>query len=192
MLTSKGPTYPLFIAGAYRLNVPLELAEHGLHLMAAGMLAGRLADLPPADHRPRCLRGGRAEPRLLSGRRRHAPPGEVIYGSLSLIRCRASSCSSPTSPLVRRGPLRAVPAALAAGVAIGAVLAAYYLCRGNDRLARPSSPGWRAPRPGKDRPLDPELHAARRRRPRGRGARARGERPVGRDPAIARSTALRS
>ena len=44
---SKGPTYPLFIAGAYQLHLPLKLAEHALHLARrrhAGL--GRLARSP--------------------------------------------------------------------------------------------------------------------------------------------------
>jgi hypothetical protein len=131
MLTlSKGPTYPLFIAGAYRLNVPLKLAEHGLHLMAAGMLAwavwrifrlrtAALAAYVVVALNPAYL--GSAASRVTR---------EVIYGSLSLILLSGVLVFLTYVPaLVRRGPLRAVPAALAAGVAIGAVLAAYYLCR---------------------------------------------------------------
>jgi hypothetical protein len=131
MLTlSKGPTYPLFIAGAYRLNVPLKLAEHGLHLMAAGMLAwavwrifrlrtAALAAYVVVALNPAYL--GSAASRVTR---------EVIYGSLSLILLSGVLVFLTYVPaLVRRGPLRAVPAGLAAGLAIGAVLTAYYLCR---------------------------------------------------------------
>ena len=66
MLTlSKGPTYPLFIAGAYELHIPLKLAEHGLHLFAAGMLAWAVwrVDAGAGCDRRRVRRGG-AQPRL--------------------------------------------------------------------------------------------------------------------------------
>ena len=130
MTLSKGPTYPLFIAGAYRLNVPLKLAEHGLHLLAAATLAWavwrifRLRTLAVAAYvvvafNPAYL--GSAASRVTR---------EVIYGSLSLILVAGVLVFLTYVPaLVRRGPLRAVPVGLAAGLAIGAVLAAYYLCR---------------------------------------------------------------
>jgi hypothetical protein len=44
MLTlSKGPGYPLFIAAAYKLHLPLKLAEHLVHLLAAGTMGLALA-----------------------------------------------------------------------------------------------------------------------------------------------------
>jgi len=130
MTLSKGPTYPLFIAGAYQLNVPLKLAEHGLHLMAAGMLAwavwrifrlrtAALAAYVVVALNPAYL--GSAASRVTR---------EVIYGSLSLILLSGVLVFLTYVPaLVRRGLLRAVPVGVAAGLAIGAVLAAYYLCR---------------------------------------------------------------
>jgi hypothetical protein len=130
MTLSKGPTYPLFIAGAYQLNVPLKLAEHGLHLMAAGMLAwavwrifrlrtAALAAYVVVAFNPAYL--GSAASRVTR---------EVIYGSLSLILLSGVLVFLTYVPaLVRRGLLRAVPVGVAAGLAIGAVLAAYYLCR---------------------------------------------------------------
>jgi hypothetical protein len=130
MTLSKGPSYPLFIAAAYRLNVPLKLAEHGLHLMAAAMLAwavwrifrlrtAALAAYVVVALNPAYL--GSAASRVTR---------EVMYGSLSLILLSGVLVFLTYVPaLVRRGPLRAVPVGLAAGLAIGAVLAAYYLCR---------------------------------------------------------------
>jgi hypothetical protein len=130
MTLSKGPSYPLFIAAAYRLNVPLKLAEHGLHLMAAATLAwavwrifrlrtAALAAYVVVALNPAYL--GSAASRVTR---------EVMYGSLSLILLSGVLVFLTYVPaLVRRGPLRAVPVGLAAGLAIGAVLAAYYLCR---------------------------------------------------------------
>jgi hypothetical protein len=130
MTLSKGPTYPLFIAGAYRLNVPLKLAEHGLHLVAAAMLASavwrifRLRTAALAAYVVVAL-----NPAYL-GSAASRVTREVIYGSLSLILLSGVLVFLTYVPaLVRRGPLRAVPVGLAAGLAIGVVLAAYYLCR---------------------------------------------------------------
>ena len=130
MTLSKGPTYPLFIAGAYRLNVPLKLAEHGLHLIAAATLAWaawrifRLRTLAVAAYVVVAL-----NPAYL-GSAASRVTREVIYGSLSLILLASVLVFLTYVPaLVRRGPIRAVPVGLAAGLAIGAVLAAYYLCR---------------------------------------------------------------
>jgi hypothetical protein len=130
MTLSKGPSYPLFIAAAYRLNVPLKLAEHGLHLMAAAMLAWavwrifRLRTVALAAYVVVAL-----NPAYL-GSAASRVTREVMYGSLSLILLSGVLVFLTYVPaLVRRGPLRAVPVGLAAGLAIGAVLAAYYLCR---------------------------------------------------------------
>jgi hypothetical protein len=130
MTLSKGPSYPFFIAAAYTLNIPLKLAEHGLHLIAGAMLAwavwrifrlrtAALAAYVVVALNPAYL--GSAASRVTR---------EVMYGSLSLILLSGVLVFLTYVPaLVRRGPLRAVPVGLAAGLAIGAVLAAYYLCR---------------------------------------------------------------
>jgi hypothetical protein len=130
MTLSKGPSYPFFIAAAYTLNIPLKLAEHGLHLIAAAMLAwavwrifrlrtAALAAYVAVALNPAYL--GSAASRVTR---------EVMYGSLSLILLSGVLVFLTYVPaLVRRGPLRAVPVGLAAGLAIGGVLAAYYLCR---------------------------------------------------------------
>ncbi len=36
---TKGPGYPLYIAAVYRLDLPLKLSEHVLHLLAVGVLS---------------------------------------------------------------------------------------------------------------------------------------------------------
>jgi hypothetical protein len=131
MLTlSKGPTYPLFIAGAYELHIPLKLAEHGLHLVAAGMLAWavwrvtRVRVVAAAAYvvvalNPAYL--GSAASRVMR---------EVVYGALSLILVAALIVFLTYVPgLVARGLRWSVPAGVVAGLAIGVTAAAYYLCR---------------------------------------------------------------
>ena len=62
---SKGPTYPLFIAGAYQLHVPLKLAEHALHLLAGATLAWAAWRVTRVRlDRRRRLRPGRPQPRV--------------------------------------------------------------------------------------------------------------------------------
>ena len=40
---AKGPGYSFFVAAVYRLHLPLKLAEHGLRLVAIGVLAVAVA-----------------------------------------------------------------------------------------------------------------------------------------------------
>jgi hypothetical protein len=131
MLTlSKGPTYPLFIAGAYELHIPLKLAEHGLHLFAAGMLAWavwrvtRVRVVTVAAYVVVAL-----NPAYL-GSAASRVTREVVYGALSLILVSALIVFLTYVPgLVARGWRWAVPAGVVGGLAIGLTAAAYYLCR---------------------------------------------------------------
>ena len=131
MLTlSKGPTYPLFIAGAYQLHLPLKLAEHGLHLLAAGVLAWavwrvtRVRLLAVAGYAVVALNPaylGSAASRISR---------EVVYGSLSLILVAGLVVFLTYVPaLVRRGLRWSIPAGVLVGATTGFVAAAYYLCR---------------------------------------------------------------
>lgn len=131
MLTlSKGPTYPLFIAGAYELHIPLKLAEHGLHLAAAGMLAWavwrvtRVRVVTAAAYVVVAL-----NPAYL-GSAASRVTREVVYGALSLILVSALIVFLTYVPrLVARGLRWSVPAGVVSGSAIGVTAAAYYLCR---------------------------------------------------------------
>jgi hypothetical protein len=127
---SKGPTYPLFIAGAYELHLPLKLAEHGLHLVAAGVLAWavwrvtRVRLLTVAAYAVVAL-----NPAYL-GSAASRVSREVVYGSLSLILIAGLLAFLTYVPgLVARGPRWSIPVGVLAGVAIGVTAAAYYLCR---------------------------------------------------------------
>ena len=84
---SKGPTYPLFIVGAYQLHVPLKLAEHGLHLLAAATWRGPSG----GSTRVRTIAVAAAyvvvafNPAYLGSAASWVAREEVVYGSLSLI-----------------------------------------------------------------------------------------------------------
>lgn len=127
---SKGPTYPLFIAGAYELHIPLKLAEHGLHLIAAGLFAWavwrvtRVRVVTVAAYMVVAL-----NPAYL-GSAASRVTREVVYGALSLILVSAVVIFLTYVPqLVSRGWRWSVPAGVVAGLAIGLTAAAYYLCR---------------------------------------------------------------
>src|SRR5262245_45145684 len=82
---AKGPTYPMFIAAAYELHLPLTLAEQGLHLVAAGVAAVTAWRLT----RSRWLAAGvyaviALDPSHL-GTWGNRVSREAVYGSLSLI-----------------------------------------------------------------------------------------------------------
>ncbi len=127
---AKGPGYPLFMAVAYRLHLPLKLAEHGVHLLAcavmgvavwrvfrsraAGMATYVALALNPAYLGATAARIGR----------------DAYYGSLGLLLAGGIVLVVASVPdLAARGPRWAVPAAVVAGPAVGVVAAGYYLTR---------------------------------------------------------------
>jgi hypothetical protein len=127
---SKGPTYPLFIAGAYQLHLPLKLAEHALHLLAGATVAWaawrvtRLRVVALAAYVAVAL-----NPAYL-GSAASRVSREVVYGALSLMLVAGLIVFLTYVPsLVAAGPRRAFPAGLVGGAALGVVTAAYYLCR---------------------------------------------------------------
>ena len=163
---SKGPTYPLFIAGAYQLHVPLKLAEHALHLLAGATLAWaawrvtRVRVIAVAAYVLVAL-----NPAYL-GSAASRVSREVVYGALSLILvCGLIVFLTYVPALVARGPRWSVPVGLAAGLAIGVTLAAYYLCREERSwlapalvvavLAGVARPGDGSAAPGSRRPCSP-------------------------------------
>jgi hypothetical protein len=127
---AKGPGYPLFMAVAYRLHLPLKLAEHGVHLLAcavtglavwrvfrsraAGLVAYVALALNPAYLGATAARIAR----------------DPYYGSLGLLLAGAIVLVVASVPdLAARGPRWAVPAAVVGGPAVGVVAAGYYLTR---------------------------------------------------------------
>jgi hypothetical protein len=127
---AKGPTYPMFIAAAYKLHVPLTLAEQGLHLVAAAVVALAAWRLT----RSRWLAAGAyvviaLDPSHL-GTWGNRVSREAVYGSLSLILVYGTILFLALLPgLLARGMRWTVPVVAVAGIALGVTGAAYYMCR---------------------------------------------------------------
>ena len=127
---AKGPTYPMFIAAAYKLRLPLTLAEQGLHLAAAAitaLAAWRLTGsrwLAAASYAVIAL-----DPTHL-GTWGNRVSREAVYGSLSLILVAGTILFLALLPrLLALGLGWTVPVVAAAGAALGVTGAAYYMCR---------------------------------------------------------------
>jgi hypothetical protein len=126
----KGPGYPLFIAAAYEAHVPLKLAEHLVHLVAAAVVALAAARVCRST-----LVGVvtyvvvALDPSYL-GAAASRVSREGLYGSTSLLLAGTALLALTFVPgVVQRGPRFAVPAALASGLAVGLAAAGYYLVR---------------------------------------------------------------
>ena len=130
VILTKGPGYPLFVAVAYDLHLPLKLAEHTVHLAAAavtavavarilrsrsaGVIAYALLALNPAYL-------GATAARLLR---------DPLYGSLGLLLAGGTLLLLTYVPTLAAARARvAVVALVAGGVALGVVAAGYYLVR---------------------------------------------------------------
>jgi hypothetical protein len=126
---SKGPGYPLFIAGAYKAHIPLKLAEHMVHLLAAATVGAALAKVSRSRLLGVAAYGAIALDPAYLGRWSSGITRDAFYGSLSLLLVGATLLFLAYVPgLVRRGAW-AVPLILAAGVALGLMAGAYYITR---------------------------------------------------------------
>jgi hypothetical protein len=149
---TKGPGYPLFIAAAFRLGIPLKLSEHLLHLAACGVLSvgawrlTRVRGLALALYCAFVL-----DPSYL-GEAASVVTRDAMYGSLSLLLVGAVLLTVTEVPTaVRRGIGWTLALVAVAGVAMGLIAAAYYITR-EERLwlvptlvlaAVGSAAGWR-------------------------------------------------
>ena len=127
---AKGPTYPMFVAAAYELHLPLTLAEQGLHLVAAAVAAVTAWRLT----RSRWLAAGAYTVIALDpshgGTWGNRVSREAVYGSLSLLLVFGTILFLSLLPgLLARGVRWTVPVVAVAGAALGATGAAYYMCR---------------------------------------------------------------
>jgi hypothetical protein len=127
---AKGPTYPMVIAAAYELHLPLKLAEQGLHLVAAAVVAlaawrlTRSTWLAVGAYAVIAL-----DPTHL-GTWGSRVSREAVYGSLSLILVSGTILFLALLPgLLARGRRWTVPVSAVAGAALGLTGAAYYMCR---------------------------------------------------------------
>ena len=127
---TKGPGYPLFIALAYRLDLPLKLAEHVLYLAAAGVLAVAAWRMARARWLAVVLFAALVLDPSHLGAASSWVNRDNYYSALCLLLVGLVLLITTEVPAVgRRGAAVAVPLALAAAAVLGIVAAAYYITR---------------------------------------------------------------
>jgi hypothetical protein len=131
---AKGPAYPLFVAGAYELHLPLKLAEHLLHMAAGALMGVALWRVCGSRVVGLAAYGLIALDPAYLGAPAAKVTRESFYGSLCLLLVAGVLLLLTSVPaLVRRGPAWSVPTVAVAGAGLGVVGAAYHLCR-DERL----------------------------------------------------------
>jgi hypothetical protein len=126
---SKGPGFPLFVAAAYELHLPLKLAEHLVHLLAAGTMAFGLVRttrnyvLGVAAYAVVALNPG------YLGMWASFINRDALYSSLSLLLVGATMLTVTYVPALVRLKWLAIPLVLGAGSALGVIAGAYFLTR---------------------------------------------------------------
>jgi hypothetical protein len=126
---SKGPGFPLFITAAYKLHLPLKLAEHLVHLLAAGTMAFGLARvtrnylLGVAAYAVVALNPG------YLGMWASFVNRDSLYSSLSLLLVGATLVIVTYVPALVRRKWLAIPFVLGAGLVLGLIAGAYFLTR---------------------------------------------------------------
>jgi hypothetical protein len=129
----KGPGYPLFIAAAYEAHIPLKLAEHLVHLVAAAVVAVAVGRLTRSRLVGAVTFSVVALDPVYLGAQGSKLTRDALYGSLSLLLIGGVLLALDLLPGVARQPGRrawlGVVFGLAAGVALGGTAAAYYLTR---------------------------------------------------------------
>ena len=127
---TKGPGYPLFIAATYRLDLPLKLTEHLLHLVACGVLAAAVWRMTRVRLLAVALYCALALDPSYLGHAASSIGRDNLYGSLSLLLVGTVLLVVTEVPaVVRRGAAWAVTLVAVAGLTIGMIAAAYYITR---------------------------------------------------------------
>jgi hypothetical protein len=127
---SKGPAYPLFIAGVYRTGVPLKLAEHLLQLLAAALVAAAVWRVGGSRALALVTYSVVALDPAHLGTTASILTRENFYGSLSLALVAAVLVVVSYVPSMARWPARwSVPAVALCGGALGLAGAAFQLSR---------------------------------------------------------------
>ncbi len=129
----KGPGYPLFIAAAYEAHMPVKLAEHLVHLVAAAVISVAVGRLTRSRLVGAVTFSVVALDPVYLGAQGSKLTRDALYGALSLLLVGGVLLALDLLPgVVRRSGRRAwlgVVFGLAAGVALGGTAAAYYLTR---------------------------------------------------------------
>jgi hypothetical protein len=127
---AKGPGYPLFLAAVYKAHLPLALAQHAIHLIAAGVLAVAVARITRARSLGVVVYCVLAVDPSYLGRWASTVSRDVLYGPVSLLVVALGLLLVAYLPsAARRGTSWLVAIAVGGGGAIGITSAAYYLTR---------------------------------------------------------------
>ncbi len=127
---SKGPAYPLFIAAVYKTGVPLKLAEHLLHLVAAALVAAAVWRVGGSRALALVTYSVVALDPAHLGTTASVLTRENFYGSLSLALVAGVLVLVSYVLSLARWPARwSVPAIVLCGSALGLTGAAYQLSR---------------------------------------------------------------
>lgn len=127
---SKGPGYPIFIALVYKAHLPLKLAEHAVHLLAAGVTGAALWKVSRSRLLGLLVYGAIALDPGYLGVWSSGVTRDAFYGSLSLLLVGSTLLFLAWVPdLSRRRAIWAAPVAATCGAALGLSAAAYYVTR---------------------------------------------------------------
>jgi hypothetical protein len=127
---AKGPGYSFFVAAVYRLHLPLKLAEHGLRLVAIGLLAVAVARICRSRWLGAAIYGALALDPSYLGFAGSRVARDTLYGTESLLLIATILLVVSAIPALMAGNrLVAFGVMVVGGVAIGVLAAAYYLTR---------------------------------------------------------------
>jgi hypothetical protein len=127
---AKGPGYSFFVAVVYQLHLPLKLAEHGLRLVAIGVLAVAVARICRSRWLGVAIYGALALDPSYLGFAGSRIARDTLYGTESLLLIATILLVVSAVPaLMARNQVVAFGVMVVGGVAIGVLTAAYYLTR---------------------------------------------------------------
>jgi hypothetical protein len=126
---SKGPGFPIFLAAAYKLHLPLMLAEHLLHLVAAGTIGFALARITRSYMLGVVAYAIVALNPTYFGMWASFVNRDSLYSSLSLLFVGATLLVASYVPLLVRWKWLAIPFVVVAGSALGLIAGGYILTR---------------------------------------------------------------
>jgi hypothetical protein len=127
---AKGPGYSFFVAAVYESHLPLKLTEHGIRLVAIGVLAIAVARISRSRWLGVAIYVALALDPSYLGVAGSRVARDTLYGTLSLLLVATTLLLVDlVPPVMRRNRLLALLLAVGGGLAIGTIAAGYYLTR---------------------------------------------------------------